>query len=257
MKQPQYRNYAKFYDEKEGRNRYNWKYRDNPRESDKRLLTIIHSLACDRREVSLADLGCGNGNFLGHLKRIHPEWRLLGKDLAAHLIDLCRKDRALEGIRFEVGDLSDPPASDQRNCFDFVVLIAVLQVLPPEVLERAVNSLCQYLKPCGWLVNFDGYHPFSRHDLVHVEVHSPRLRPSLPTMSYFYPSYDRMTDLCQKAGFEQVKFEEFNIPFDLSADPENPGSTHTVQKADGSRFSMLGIVAQPWCFLTAQRSFTD
>ena len=54
--------------------------------------------------------------------------------------------------------------------FNLVVISAVLQVFLPNVLEQAPGSMSMYLKPDGWLINFDGYRPFP-HDSLRMEVH--------------------------------------------------------------------------------------
>ena len=63
----QYDEYVRMYDEIELRTQYNDKYREEPRESDKQLISIIESRVSaigDKKSVSLVDLGCGNGNLL-------------------------------------------------------------------------------------------------------------------------------------------------------------------------------------------------
>ena len=255
MKPYDYVEYAKHYDARETKNRYNWKYRTALREGDKRVLELLRDIGCNKKEVTLVDLGCGNGNLLYHLKQDFPSWSLAGRDLAAQLISECNTEKELEGIAFSVADLAKAPSAKDRGKFDFVILVAVLQVLPPAVLKKAVASISAYLKPGGWLLNFDGYHPYEEHECIHVEVVAPKaIRPDLPAMNYFYPSYKAMGDLCRKNGFSKVEFEPFFMPFDLPRPKGNPAGSHTEKLPDGRRLSMLGVIAQPWCFLKARKA---
>ena len=223
------------------------------RESDKRMLALASEKAASRNKVKLIDLGCGNGNLLYHLKQNYPHWSLHGKDLAENLIAECQTDPDLAGVHFEVGDLTVPPPPEECESYDLAVLIAVMQVLPPDAFQKALGSICRYLKPGGWLLNFDGYHPFPEHELVRVEITAGSARPDFPTMNYYYPSRAKATEWCRAAGFGQIEFEDFYMPFDLPRPVGNPAATHTEQLADGRRFSMLGVVAQPWAFLKAQK----
>lgn len=248
-----YENYANHYDRRESSTRYNWKYRENLRESDKRMLALVDEKTGGRENIKLIDLGCGNGNFLFHLKQKYPLWSLYGKDLAANLIAQCKADPGLEGIHFEVADLTADPLEPELGTFDVVILIAVLQVLPPEAFQKALKSIALYLKPGGQLLNFDGYHKFDEHEVVKVEVTAEAIRPDFPTMSYYYPSRAKTTEWCRNAGFSQVEFEDFYMPFDLARPAGNPAASHTELLADERRLSMLGVIAQPWTFLKARK----
>lgn len=244
-----YAEYVKHYDHREADGRYNWRYRQVMRESDKRMMALLDAKAAGRRSVKLVDLGCGNGNFLFHLKQKYPHWTLHGKDLAVNLIAECQADPSLAGIHFDVADLTVPPSTLEAETYDFVILIAVLQVLPPDAFQKALTSIARYLKPGGWLINFDGYHPFIEQELIRVEITADTIRPDFPTMSYYYPSRAKAAEWCLKAGFNQVEFEDFYMPFDLTRPTGNPAASHTELIADGRRFSMLGVIAQPWTFL--------
>lgn len=250
-----YKAYAKHYDKRETDNRYNWKYRTALREGDKRVLSLLRELSSDKTEVALIDLGCGNGNFLKHMTEQFPDWSLSGSDLAEALIRNCQQDPELEGVRFHVGDLTEMPDAQHQGRYDFVVLIAVLQVLPPDVLKQAIACIGAYLKKGGYLINFDGYYPYSEHQSVRIEVTAePGLHTDLPTMNYHYHSYGSMRAICLERGFSSIDFEPFYMPFDIPRPVGNPAATHTEELADERRLSMLGVVAQPWCFLKAQKA---
>jgi SAM-dependent methyltransferase len=145
------------------------------------------------------------------------------------------------------------PQEEETEIYDFVILIAVLQVLPPEALQIALASISSYLKPGGWLLNFDGYHVFPEHELLRVEITSKKIRSDFPSMNLYYPSYEKATEWCNAAGFNKIEFEPFFMPFELERQVGNPDATHTHTLQDGRRLSMLGIIEQPWAFLKAQK----
>lgn len=61
-----------------------------PGEKKQRVLEIIKSLNLPEAGEVL-DLGCGNGEFTGALKKVLPEWNVYGTDISAVAVDNARK----------------------------------------------------------------------------------------------------------------------------------------------------------------------
>lgn len=252
-----YQDYVTSYDQRETANHYNDRYKINMREMDKLILNELIHNNLSNSQFRLIDLGCGNGNFLFQLKNNFPSSRLVGKDLAESTIMCCKNDNGLAGIEFVCSDITQPPMRPEIHSYDYVILIAVLQVLPPDIFRKALSSIALYLKPNGWLLNIDGYHDFSEHDFVVAEIYPRKdLSPDLSMMKYFYPSQSKMREMLNSCGFDDVSFIPFSMPFDIARREDNPFGSHTCQVSDGRRLSMLGIVAQPWCLLKAQRKLS-
>ena len=138
--------------------KYNHKYRHSMREMDRLLLSSIETSAFDG--LRLIDLGCGNGNLLFHIKNMIPTADLHGRDLAKNIIDHCKHDQELSGIDFQVSDILDGPAENEKGQFDFVVLIAVMQVFPKEIWQDIISKIRAFLRPGGMFLNVDGYHNY-------------------------------------------------------------------------------------------------
>ena len=182
-----YKSYAEAYDKREGEGKYNYKYRHSMREMDRVLLSKLETSASEG--LRLIDLGCGNGNLLFHIKNMFPTAELHGRDLATNVIYQCKHDQALSGIDFQVADILDGPAEGEKGHFDFVVLIAVMQVFPKEIWQDIVSNIRAFLRPGGMFLNVDGYHNFEE-----IEWSSSTITPSASLCPddlehvYVYPS---------------------------------------------------------------------
>ncbi|KAI8136768.1 S-adenosyl-L-methionine-dependent methyltransferase [Fennellomyces sp. T-0311] len=92
-----------------------------------------------------ADVGCGNGKYMG----VNPNILMLGSDRSANLINIVR-ERGFEGM---VADGLNLPYRDNR--FDFVVSIAVIHHFStPERRKEAVDELLRITRPGGRVLVF-------------------------------------------------------------------------------------------------------
>ncbi len=245
-----YKAYADAYDKRESAGGYNNKYRHAMREMDRVLLDKLASCAPDN--FSLMDLGCGNGNLLFHIKNRFPGSMLFGRELAENVINQCKQDEELSGIDFQISDILDGPTEAQKGHFDFVVLIAVMQVFPKEIWPDILSNIRAFLKPGGIFLNVDGY-----HDYDEIEWYSCTITPSASLCPndldhiYVYPSKTKGREMLEIASFTDVDFQDIELSFDLKRIDGNPYSTHTAQLIEGRRISMLGVLHQPWALVTA------
>ncbi|KAJ3165651.1 tRNA methyltransferase, has a role in tRNA modification [Irineochytrium annulatum] len=123
------------------------------------VLDLISSL----EEGSIgADVGCGNGKYLGVNKSVMT----IGSDMSSNLIGICR-DRGFEAL---VADNQELPF--RTSCFDFVLSIAVIHHFSsPERRISAIQELTRILKPGGkmlifvWAMEQEGKRKFERQDV--------------------------------------------------------------------------------------------
>jgi SAM-dependent methyltransferase len=91
------------------------------------------------------DAGCGTGFEALELELLYG-LRMYGVDLAPLAIQYCR-ERNFQ--RSSVASVTELPFPD--NCFDLVVSMDVLPVLPAGGDERALREFERVLRPGGWL----------------------------------------------------------------------------------------------------------
>lgn len=229
-----------------GYTEYQKKYSVNMRESDKRLIEIVRRLVGDAPKT-LVDIGCSTGNLLLHMRRLLPRLRLVGGELAAQALALCRANPDLAGIRLEEMNLA---RLDRRAEFDIAVVNAVLYLFDRREFEAAVSEVAKALRPGGALVAFDWFHPWEQE----LEIKESSETHPNGLMIHLRP-YSQVREILTRSGFAEVSFEPFEIPIDLPR-PDRPGDmlSYTTRTAAGGRIILRGSLAQPWCFLVARKA---
>ncbi|KAJ9077869.1 tRNA methyltransferase, has a role in tRNA modification [Entomophthora muscae] len=92
-----------------------------------------------------ADVGCGNGKYLG----VNPSLITLGSDRCFNLVEIS-KERGHEAL---VADNLNLPY--RSNCFDFIISIAVIHhFTTPSRREQAIQELSRVLRPGGKMLVF-------------------------------------------------------------------------------------------------------
>ncbi len=232
---------------------YQSKYAEKMREGDKVLINKIQSIVEQRGGVEgirLLDVGCSTGNLLLHIQRLVPGLALVGLDLSKDAVEMCQANPQLQGINFVVGS-----AMSMENLFeqpfDIVIANAMVHPLTYEEFEQALVQFGRVLKPNGYHLNFDGFHPFEQEIAV-MEYSTYGSSLGIPI---YYRSFTRTSQLLERAGFDRIEFHPFEMPFDLERDPQDFTNltTYTVRTEDGKRMSMRGSIYQSWCHLYAQK----
>ena len=79
--------------------KYQKRYFEKIRESDRVLIEMIGEVVSDTgvQDLSLLDIGCSTGGLLFHIKKALPGLRLAGGDKMAPVIQDCRKNPDLKG----------------------------------------------------------------------------------------------------------------------------------------------------------------
>lgn len=228
---------------------YQKRYAANIRESDRALLAIVAGLLdtmnLGEEAPRILDIGCSTGNLLLHAKSLLPTARLAGGDLAAEVIAQNQADPDLAGIDFFVMDMLDF-VSD--SLFDVVITNAATYCLDFKQYPTAMANIAKALKPGGWYVGFDWFHPMEQ-ELVIVEY--SRVFPKGHTLTS--RSHGFVESAFADAGLEAPRFRDFDIPIDLPVPPRQSTTTHTVRTEQGKRLCFRGTLFQPWAFVTAKK----
>jgi len=114
------------------------------RRSDWKEFEVFRAYLKPRLRV--LDLGCGNGRLVDFLKEWKVDYR--GIDQSAELVACARK--AHSGVHFEVADMAELPALEQR--FDRVFMIASFHHLPRKDQESVLRWIAAHLAPGGMLL---------------------------------------------------------------------------------------------------------
>jgi SAM-dependent methyltransferase len=229
-------------------NKYQGKYRSEPRESDKATLLMVKEAVGGRDGFSLLDVGCSTGNFLYHCRKFFPKARLLGSDLAIGSIEKCKADSDLSGIGFSVADLLDLSALGN---VDVVTANAVAVYFDSKTYQKALESVFHALSPGGAYIGFEWIHPFAVQQLTIVET--SEWNPQ--GLTFRFRPMKQVEQAMSDAGFESVEFKPFVLPIDLP----HPGHdadvvTYTRRDEHGERLAFRGTLYQPWCHFVARKA---
>jgi SAM-dependent methyltransferase len=224
---------------------YQKKYRQTMRESDKVTISLIQDNLPRGEGLRLLDIGCHNGNLLYHLKQAMPQLQLIGGDLFQGVIDQCRADQDLIGIDFHVMDVTDLACTP----VDIIVASAVLFRFDEQQHSNIWRRFFEILRPGGLVITFDLYNPFRQNIKIVEETDMHR-----GGLILNFWSQHLVRAQLQKIGFEDIRFQMFEIPIDLELqDSTDPLPTHTRQTSDGKRLQFRGALFQPWCHLVTRK----
>ena len=249
-----YRDYVSDTTFMEGYKEYQKQFSKKIRECDKVMIELVRGIVekdlRSGKQPSLLDIGCSAGNLLCHMKRMIPGLRLTGGDMVQSILSQNRSDPALSDIRFEEMDLL---YLGHEGEFDIIIANAVLYLFSEDEFNRALANISAALKPQGWFMVFDFFHPFEQELAVFEksETHPNGL------MLHFRPYSTVMAGL-KKFHFTNIDFKPFIIPVDLDR-PKEPKDmvTYTLRSDNGTRMLFRGTLFQPWCHLITQRGADD
>ena len=151
------------------------------------------------RDARLLVLGAGGGMELEVLSRMHPDWRFVGVDPSAAMLDLARTSLgdAVSRVEFHEGYIDDAPSGP----FDAAVCLLTLHFLPAQERLATLRALGSRLKPgaafvCAhysfptdgaapekWLTRAAGFAIASGVPASRATENIARLRERLPVLS--------------------------------------------------------------------------
>lgn len=226
---------------------YQGKYRAKPKECEKVTLGLIRDRAVGPGR--LLDVGCSTGNFVRFLHGELPAFEFTGVDLMPQAIAEANRDRP-ERTEFHTCDFlrgrdygKDWSASAERpvgdHDFDFVTFQTVVYALTDVQFKAALQRAHDALRPGGFCVLFDLFHPFEGHyQVIEKSVLHPNGHPI-----YMRP-LSQVRDLATGTGFEVAEVRKFTLPSDLLPAPYDPHDLTSY--VDGGHI-MRGPLSQPFC----------
>jgi len=160
----------------------------------------------------LIEVGCGVGNAMFPLLRLHPDMFFYGLDCSARAIAHIQKQEEYIGSRrasvivADVVDESWPKFITQHGPADFATLIFVLSAIHPDKMPNVLKNIHRALKPDEGLLFMRDYCLFDLAQLRFAKT--SKLGPNWyvrqdGTRSYFF-SLDSLTSLLQSCGFAIV-----------------------------------------------------
>ncbi|WP_119168006.1 class I SAM-dependent methyltransferase [Algihabitans albus] len=229
--------------------RYQERYRQEPRESDKLIVELIRAgLRSHQTAPAILDIGCSTGNLLALLRRELPEAKLSGCDLSTSSVETCRADPTLQDVEIEVADALSLQGSAR---YDAVTLNAMAFYFNDREFARLLSAVCRLLRTDGLLVAFDWFTPFQHQQIQMME----RSLGHPEGVTYHIRSTALVERMLSDVGFTEAKFRPFELPIDLPF-PGTDGEvvSYTQRTATGQRLCFRGAFVQPWYHLVARKA---
>lgn len=104
------------------------------------------------------DLCCGTGASTAALRHAHPDAQIVALDASEGMLSVARDKPTLEGVRFVLGDASDPRAAGIEGRFDGVLMAYGIRNMPDP--DLALARIWELLEPGGRVV----FHEYSVAD---------------------------------------------------------------------------------------------
>jgi SAM-dependent methyltransferase len=184
----------------------------NPRHEQLKL--FIDDLLHGRRDLRIADIGCGGGVLTAHLRRYGE---VTGLDFSHAAVELARK--LAPGVRFIAGSLEALPA-DER--FDVITLFDVLEHIPQAERAQFLSEISTRLADDGILfvsTPFPRYTRYKRENgddalqIIDEEVELPEV-----------------TLEAASAGLQLLRFQAYDV---FRGSPEYQMMVFTTERQPG------------------------
>ncbi len=108
----------------------------------------------DQRTLSMLDIACGTGRFLGQAAQAFPAMPMIGIDLSAAYIEMAREHlRGRRNIQLMQGNAESLPFPDASQ--DIVTSVYLYHELPGEIRRAVTREALRVLKPGGIYVLTD------------------------------------------------------------------------------------------------------
>lgn len=117
----------------------------------------LHREGSNNRQITICDVGCGNGSTLAILAEQHPDSNFQGIEFTPSLLKLAQKrHHEVANVRIAPGDIRDLQEYD--NQFDIVLCQRVLINLLEHVDQKmGLNRLAQIIRPGGFLLSIEAF----------------------------------------------------------------------------------------------------
>jgi trans-aconitate methyltransferase len=185
-----------------------------PKQDFKALARALAQRVDTRRRLRVADVGCGNGELLHHLHRLHPHWELYGFDHTEAFVETARAFPGLAGVQFKHCDfMAIEGTYDVVTATCFLPLFADIGVPLGKLLDLCTEG--------GHVLATGLFNPFD----IEVRVRfcdntDPRTRGEW--RSDFNRHSQQSVRRLLEGRAREVAFEECAYDIGVDPDPEHP-----------------------------------
>lgn len=205
---------------------------DNPKEDFKAIAGVLTDRLDQAVPLSVADVGCGNGELLNYLHRRFPSWELHGFDHTADFIDTAKAWPGLAGVELKRSELHDIEGD-----FDVVIATCFLSLFPE--FEPPVDKLISLCRNGGHVLATGLFNPFD----IEVRVQfcdNSRAETRGQWQSDFNRHSQRRIREYLADSVTSVEFQACRYDLDLPHDPARPMHVWTLRAPEDDSLLING-----------------
>jgi len=205
--------------------------KENRYEQPKEISRVLASLALDSgllvSGARVADFGCAAGEFLYHLKKIAPAPEYYGYELLPELVEKARS--CVPGVHFEAGSVLQPDLAP-RHSFDVTFLAGVMSLL--DDFRSCLENLLGWTRPGGRVYLFELLNPHPVDVFLRY-----RTDAGVEGRWNMFSRSSVAEFLTERLGPDCYRVVNFEMPFDLAPQPDDPLRAWTFLTEGRRRFT--------------------
>ena len=210
------------------RNRY-----QNPKENFKKLINILKKEKI-KKNCSILDVGCSNGELIYNLKKYFKNTSITGLDVDSSLLRKAKKI-CTQDVIFLKADISKKNLNIGK--FDIIICSGVLSIFSK--IDVVLKNLLRQLNPGGKIYIFDSYNKYAFNLHIKSKYYGSKKETiffknvySLEFLKKFFSKYKK-----------KIKYFPFTLKINLKKNKRNPIYTWT-ETLSGKKIvtSGLGII---------------
>lgn len=232
----------------------NGQYYKTPKEYFKAVAKVIFEQGSLGNNTVVCDMGCAAGEFLLYLSSIDPAPRYIGFDVDESLITKAQSE--LSTFTFDVGAIQDRNLVE-KNSLDICTFLGTHGLF--DDIRPIIDNMIFWTKPGGKLYFWGPFNPYPldilmrRRDSSLCENGIAKIEASRSEGwegGWNIVSIQTIETHVQKVlGTSSCKFIPFEMPFDITPDPEHPVRSWTMKDSDGKRWFTNGMALLPQMYV--------
>jgi len=209
---------------------------ENPKEIFKLLADMVRRSGIQTGGAMICDIGCATGEFIYFFKKQFPESNYIGIDNVPDLINKACQN--VKGVEFKVGSVLDQKILPHSS-IDITFLIGVHSIF--DDFKDWFSNLLYWTRPGGRIFIFGLFNPYP------VDVWVKYRLADDPDYDHMEPGWNIFSKetissfLKKNLGEGRHSYTNFEMPFDIEANPFDPVRSWTFKNCNNRRLFTNGL----------------
>lgn len=215
----------------------------DPKEAFKAVVSLAEQSGLLHPGCQVSDFGCGAGEFLYYLKKVHPSIDATGFDIEQPLLD--RAKIIVKDVDFKIGSVLNSEAAKKEE-YDISFFLGTISIF--ESFIEPIDNLISWTKKGGKIYIHSFFNPYPADVWIKYRLPDHQDQGMWGGLNNFSIA-SVSTYLEEKVGAGRYRFIPFTMPFELAPDSTNVWRTWTFQDAEGNRLFTNGLCMLQYQFI--------